>query len=104
MVPYVVKAVALLVVFPIIWRLLKRLILQSPLSKVAGPSSGSWWSGMSPNLFLKLTAVRIDIWLGNIFDLFSPTSWDFHDKLAKEYGGAVRVHGFFRVRLPETMI
>ena len=104
MVPYVVKAVALLVVFPIIWRLFKRLVLRSPLSKVAGPSSGSWWSGASSNLFLKLTAVWIDIWPGNILDLFSPMSWDFHEKLAKEYGGAVRVHGFFRVRLPEIMI
>ena len=104
MVPYVVQAVAPLVVFPIIWRLFKHLILQSPLSKVAGPSSGSWWSGTSSNLFLKLTAVWIDIWLGNVSDIFSPTSWDFHDKLAKEYGGAVRVHGFFRVCLPELVI
>ena len=54
--------------------------------------------------FFRLKTVYIDVWPGNIFDLFSPTSWDFHDRLAKEYGGAVRVHGFFRVRLPEIMI
>ncbi|KAH9847438.1 cytochrome P450 [Lenzites betulinus] len=56
-----------------IWTLVRPLFVKSPLDVVAGPPSSSIISG-------------------NLADLFDADAWGFHDKVATQYGGVVKIN------------
>ncbi|KAL1658452.1 cytochrome P450 [Schizophyllum commune] len=66
--------VVALAVGRVLWRVLSRYLLRSPLDNIPGPPPESMLSG-------------------NFRQMFSPTAWAFHDKLANEYGSVVRTTG-----------
>ncbi|KAL1678913.1 cytochrome P450 [Schizophyllum commune] len=57
-----------------IWRVLSRYVQRSPFDNIPGPKA--------PSLLT-----------GNFYQLFHPNAWDFHEKLAEEYGAIVRTTG-----------
>ncbi|KAI5835765.1 cytochrome P450 [Schizophyllum commune Tattone D] len=67
-------AVVALAVGRVLWRVLSHYLLRSPLDNIPGPPPESMLSG-------------------NFRQMFSPTAWAFHDKLANEYGSVVRTTG-----------
>ncbi|KAI5889790.1 cytochrome P450 [Schizophyllum commune H4-8] len=67
-------AVVALAVGRVLWRVLSRYLLRSSLDNIPGPPPESILSG-------------------NFRQMFSPTAWAFHDKLANEYGPVVRTTG-----------
>ncbi|OJT08227.1 Cytochrome P450 94A1 [Trametes pubescens] len=56
-----------------LWTLLRPLFVKSPLDIVAGPPSTSIVSG-------------------NLGELFEADAWGFHDKVASQYGGVVKIN------------
>ncbi|KAJ7172904.1 cytochrome P450 [Mycena crocata] len=58
----------------ILWRLLRLITHTSALDNIPGPHSRSKWTG-------------------NFLTLFDPQGWDFHNDIAKRYGGVSRIDG-----------
>ncbi|KAJ7584778.1 cytochrome P450 [Mycena floridula] len=56
--------------------LLRHLVKKNPLDNIPGPPPKSFWKG-------------------NFIELFNPNAWDFHHRIAKDYGNVVRIDSFF---------
>ncbi|KAL1728462.1 cytochrome P450 [Schizophyllum commune] len=65
---------ASLIVARLFWRFVNRFVLRTPLDNIPGPASPS-------------------ILTGNFQQLYSVSGWEFHAKLAREYGSVVRLTG-----------
>ncbi|KAJ7584776.1 cytochrome P450 [Mycena floridula] len=61
---------------PLLFFVLRHLLRKSPLNNIPGPPPKSFWKG-------------------SFIELFNPNAWDFHHRIAKDYGGVVRVDSFF---------
>lgn len=59
-----------------VWRLLRHFLAKTSVDNIPGPSSNS---------FVK----------GNIGQLFDTNGWEFHSKIAQEFGRIASVHGLF---------
>ncbi|TRM60984.1 cytochrome P450 [Schizophyllum amplum] len=67
-------ALVILAVSRVIWEILRRFVLRSPLDNIRGPALAS-------------------LLTGNFQQLYSVDGWGFHNKLATEYGPIVRLTG-----------
>ncbi|EKM49762.1 uncharacterized protein PHACADRAFT_131561 [Phanerochaete carnosa HHB-10118-sp] len=56
-----------------LWRLLRNFVIRSPLDNIPGPERPSFWTG-------------------HVKDLFGRHGWDFHDRLARQYGSVSKVY------------
>ncbi|KAI5892439.1 cytochrome P450 [Schizophyllum commune H4-8] len=65
---------ASLIVARLFWRFVNRFVLRTPLDNIPGPASPS-------------------VLTGNFQQLYSVSGWEFHAKLAREYGSVVRLTG-----------
>ncbi|KAL1756807.1 cytochrome P450 [Schizophyllum commune] len=63
-----------LIVARLFWRFVNRFVLRTPLDNIPGPASPS-------------------VLTGNFQQLYSVSGWEFHAKLAREYGSVVRLTG-----------
>ncbi|KAI5827703.1 cytochrome P450 [Schizophyllum commune Tattone D] len=63
-----------LIVARLFWRFVDRFVLRTPLDNIPGPASPS-------------------VLTGNFQQLYSVSGWEFHAKLAREYGSVVRLTG-----------
>lgn len=59
----------------VLWRILRPIVVKTPLSKIPGPPRQSF-------LF------------GNFSQIFNRNAWEFHVDLVKKYGTTVRIHHF----------
>ncbi|KAF9267007.1 cytochrome P450 [Marasmius fiardii PR-910] len=64
------------VIFRFFLSILKPILGFTPFRRIPGPPANSWWTG-------------------NLGQLFNAKGLPFHQKLVDEYGGMVKVHGFF---------
>lgn len=72
----VFQAAALTLVSYILWRAIRPYVVRSPLEKIAGPPSDSWWKG-------------------NFHQVFDRNGWQFHHDIVEKYGGVVKLHNLF---------
>lgn len=76
--------------------LVRRFTQTSPLDKIPGPPSPSYFLGtvacISVAGILKTRANS-----GNLDEFFCHDSWDFHTRLIQDYGSIVKLHGLFNV-------
>ena len=78
-------AVVALAVGRVLWRVLSRYLLRSPLDNIPGPPPESILSGeCAPVSVIMREANHVLDGAGNFRQMFSPTAWAFHDELANE--------------------
>ena len=78
-------AVVALAVGRVLWRVLSRYLLRSPLDNIPGPPPESILSGERASVGVVVReADHVLTVAGNFRQMFSPTAWAFHDKLADE--------------------
>jgi hypothetical protein len=79
----------------LLWRLVRRYVLSSPLDNVPGPRRSSLITGMSqalasmnPNSLQRI---------GNLNEFYSRDGFEFQDRIDETYGGVVKINGLFGV-------
>lgn len=78
-------AAVALAVGRVLWRVLSRYLLRSPLDNIPGPPPESILSGERASVgVVAREANHVLAGAGNFRQMFSPTAWAFHDKLANE--------------------
>ncbi|KAJ3478664.1 hypothetical protein NLI96_g9603 [Meripilus lineatus] len=72
-----IEVLAICAVTYVSWRVLRNIILKSPLDNIPGPSATSFWKGNYGELFHR------------------HTGWDLHAKVGQNYNSVVKLHGLF---------
>ena len=90
-----IKATLLATLSFLIWRILRPVIVKSPLSRVPGPPKASWWKGKPMNWWL--VDASTDVRVGNFDKVFDRRGWNYHRELTEKYGGAVRISALLGV-------
>ena len=81
----------------LLWKLLKHLILPSPLDIVPGPPSGSVLRGT--NLYFNVLSLSLNETgaTGNIEKIHARNPWEFLDRLTNDYAPIIKMTGVLGV-------
>jgi hypothetical protein len=79
----------------LLWRLVRRYVLSSPLDNVPGPRRSSLITGMSYMFaIMNLNSLQR---IGNLNEFYSRDGFKFQDRIEQAYGAVVKINGLLGV-------
>ena len=90
------RGIIISVVSWVLWRIVRPLVVKSPLDNIPGPPPKSSWRGNCIHSTL-MVYILITFATGHLPELFSRHGWGLQDNIDKENKAVVKLIGMFNV-------